>query len=151
MLRNKYRILRSNLILSKEGNEPTPCFDIEYWRSYGPFHLSRAKYKILHRIAATFLIFNIIIFPLDGFQPHHPPFISTIHTVILKHCSLFFLLCQVSTIVVVTFFLNFWLILVQTWFQSCTLEYIYQFFSFFSCVWQTVKMTAAGWYGWNPY
>ena len=45
----------------------------------------------LQRIAVTFLIFNRIIFHLvDGFrfQPHHPPFIPTIHTVLFINCNL---------------------------------------------------------------
>ena len=46
--------------------------------------------KYLHRITVTFLIFNRIIFRFDGFQQHHPPFISTIHTVMFKLCSLCF-------------------------------------------------------------
>ena len=30
----------------------------------------------VHRVALTFLIFNKIIFRFNGFQPHHPLFIS---------------------------------------------------------------------------
>ena len=76
---------------------------------------SGANSKILHCIAVTFLIFNIIIFPLDGFQPHHPPFISTIHPVILKHCSLCFHYVKFPPWS--SSFNKFFF--VQTWFQSC--------------------------------
>ena len=91
-----------------------PCSDIEYWGSYRPENRSGAKYKILHRIAVTFLIFNIIIFPLDGFQPHHPLFILTIHVVILKHCSLCFHYVKFPPCVTS---INYFF--VQTWFQLC--------------------------------
>ena len=113
---------------SKKAMGQPLCFDIEYWRSCGPFHLSGAKWKYLHRITVTFLNFNRIKFHLNGFQPHHPPVILTIHTVTCVHCSLFFHH--------VNFFHHrrrhfFW----NIWFKrgSVVYSWIYQFFSFFSC------------------
>jgi len=68
------------------------CFDIEYWRSYGPFLFNKLKWNkiqssfIVHNINySNFLnIFNKIIFRFDGFQPHHLPVISTIYMLILS-------------------------------------------------------------------
>ena len=71
---------------SKKAMSQVPCLDIEYAKSYGPFLATKSKVeqktKYLHRIAATFLISNRIIFRFDGFQPYHPPFIPTIHIIL---------------------------------------------------------------------
>ena len=76
---------------------------------------SGATYKIF---TVTFLIFNRIIFCFNSFQPHHPPFISTIYMLIFMDYSLFIHHVKFSTIVAVTFFERFFKYLVQTWFQS---------------------------------
>ena len=110
----------------------SPCFDIEYWRSYGLFHLSGAKYKILHRIVVTFLIFNIIIFHLNGFKPHHLPFIPTIHMLVSINKSLSNLLLK-STIVVVTFFWKFFFDTVVINILPATFKNLKKT-AFFSCV-----------------
>ena len=52
---------------------------------------SGATYKIF---TVTFLIFNRIIFRFHGFQPHHPPFISTMHILLFINCSLSTLLLK---------------------------------------------------------
>ena len=95
-----HKYLETNLIHfvlaqfhSKKTMGQSPCFDIEYIRSYVPFlseNCSGAKYKTF---TLTFLIFDGILFLLDQFQPHqfqphHPSVISTIHMVILKQCCL---------------------------------------------------------------
>ena len=54
-----------------------------------PHNCSGAKWKIFTSYRCNFLISNIIVFRLDGFQPHHPPVVPTIHILILMHCSLF--------------------------------------------------------------
>ena len=70
-----YKCLETNILHfvltlfhPKKAMRQSPCFDIEYWRSYGPFLFIRIAVeqntKYLHRIAVTFLIsmaFNHII------------------------------------------------------------------------------------------
>ena len=82
-------------------------------------HRSGAKYKLF---TLTFLILNRIIFPLDGFQPHHPPFIPNIRLLILIHCSLFICHVKFDHCRRHLFFPLNVFYLVQTWFQSCTPE-----------------------------
>ena len=112
---------------SKKAMIQSPCFDIEYWGSYGPFHLSGAKWKYLHRITITFLIFNRIIFHLNGFQPHHQPFILPIHAVIFVHCSLFTPHVNIFHHRRLTFFFKIF----GSNVVSVVYSWIYQFFSFF--------------------
>lgn len=50
----------------------------------GKVNFDKKKYSI----AVTFLIFNVIILLLDGFQPRHPPFILTVHMVLFITCRL---------------------------------------------------------------
>ena len=57
------------LILNIEGATDHSCLENHRW----------AKYKIF---PVTFLIFSIIIFRFDGFQPHHLPLILTIHMLV---------------------------------------------------------------------
>ena len=45
--------------------------------------------KYLHRIALTYLNFNIMIFNFDGFQPHCSPVVLTTRMLTLMRCRLF--------------------------------------------------------------
>ena len=117
---------------SEKAMSQPPCFDIEYWRSYGPFHLSGAKWKYLHRIAVTFLIFNIIIFPLNIFQPYPPPVILTtrmLDSIILSLRTLWMKFHHRRR----HFFVNSFFKYLGSNVVSNVYSWIYQFFSFFSC------------------
>ena len=84
----------------QNAKNQVPCFGIEYSRSHRPFLSRKLKVEQNINITVTFLIFNKIIFLLDGFQqPHHPPIIPTMYTVILKHGSLCFHYVKFPTIV----------------------------------------------------
>ena len=89
---NTPRRLSLNSISSKECNEPTPvwwCWILKELQTIRLENHSGAKYKIFTSyIAVTFWIFNILIFPFDAFQPHHPPVIPTIHMVLFINYSL---------------------------------------------------------------
>ena len=73
---------------------------------------SRAKYKIFTLI---FLISNIIIFHLDGFQPHHHPTVMlSIHTVTYAQCILFIHYMRLPIVDIISLF-RYFSFLNQTW------------------------------------
>ena len=77
---------------------------------------SRAKYKIFNLI---FLISNRIIFHLDGFQPHHPTVILSIHTETCAQCILFIHYYVKLPIVDIISLFRYFSFLNQTWIFSC--------------------------------
>ena len=58
------------------------------------FMFRKLQWSKMHNFIVTFLIFNRIIFCFHGFQPHHPPFISTMHILLFINCSLSTLLLK---------------------------------------------------------
>ena len=95
MHENTPHMVRLSPISPKECNKSIPV--LWYWILMELQTVLGYKIEVnentnyLQRIAVTFLIFNRIIFHLvDGFrfQPHHPPFILTIHMVLFINCSL---------------------------------------------------------------
>ena len=66
----------------KKAMSQSLCFDIEYSRSYRPLKSKTSQWSKIQNIYCNFFQFSIIIFLLDGFQPHHPLFIPDIHMLI---------------------------------------------------------------------
>ena len=105
----------------KKAMGQAPCFDIEYWGSYGPFLSNKSQWNrilmYVHRVALTFLIFNRIIFRFDGFQPHHCPVISTVHMLVSINQTLRTLLLKIHHGHFHSSLTGFFKYLVQTWFS----------------------------------
>ena len=121
-------------LFSKKAMSLSPCFDIEYWRSYGPFLPKQSQWSKNQNIYWTFLIFNRIIFRFHGLQPHHSPFIPIIR-ILISINKLLSTLLLISTMVIFTSSLTFFFKYLGSNVVSNVYSWIYQFFSFFSCVW----------------
>ena len=101
-----YFVLAS--FFSKKAMIQPPTFDIEYWRNYSrPFLFRKLQWSKIQNIYCNFFNFQyIIIFLLDGLQPHHPPFILSIDIPVSINWTLRTLLMLISTMVIFTSSLN---------------------------------------------
>ena len=87
----------------------SPCFDIEYWRSHRPLFSKKSKWNTITSRHYCVTLLNAIPYQKlshwHDFQPHHPPFISTIHMPVFINQLLSAVLLK-STIVIF-FIFNF--------------------------------------------
>ena len=85
------------------------CFDIDYWRSYGQFLSNKLQLITITSRHYCVTLLNAIPYQKlshwHDFQPHHPPFISTIHMPVFINQLLSAVLLK-STIVIF-FIFNF--------------------------------------------